>query len=89
MPFGRQGRPGLLGSVARTSIISGTPQMTIAAIDHRSPNPQVRPHPASRPLPPMTGGDQLADQLARLANLHSTGVLTAEEFAAAKSRLLA
>ena len=30
----------------------------------------------------------MADQLARLADLHSTGVLTAEEFAAAKSRLL-
>ncbi|MHA7140284.1 SHOCT domain-containing protein [Arthrobacter sp. Bz4] len=89
MPFGRQGRPGLLGSVARTAVISGTAQMTAAAINHRMHDRQVRPHPASSPPPPMTGGDQLVDQLARLANLHSAGVLTAAEFAAAKSRLLA
>ncbi|MFD1845757.1 SHOCT domain-containing protein [Arthrobacter flavus] len=61
--------------------------MTTAAINHQMRERHAHPHPASSP-PPMAGGDQLADQLARLANLHSTGVLTAAEFAAAKARLL-
>jgi hypothetical protein len=33
-------------------------------------------------------GDDLTDRLARLASLHAEGVLTDDEFAAAKSRLL-
>ena len=95
MPFGRQGRPGLLGTVARTAVISGTAQMTTTAINSRTHDRAARPvAPVPPPGPPHAppvhgGGDQLADQLARLAQMHASGVLTAEEFAAAKSRLLA
>ncbi|MBD8043863.1 SHOCT domain-containing protein [Arthrobacter sp. Sa2BUA2] len=104
MPFDRGGRPGLLGTIARTAVISGTAQATSNAVNRRArarserdyaaanvpeqapPPPPAPPQPA--PSAGAGGGHQLADQLTRLADLHASGVLTDEEFAAAKSRLL-
>jgi len=101
MPFNRGGRPGLLGTIARTAVISGTAQATSNAVNRRAQNRQrehtaadlpAPPAQASDPAPPPAAaprGNGLADQLARLADLHTSGVLTDQEFAAAKSRLLA
>ena len=72
MPFARAGRPGLLRTVARTAALQGTPA--------RGAPPPATPTPA--------GGRELADQLSRLAELRSAGMLTEAEFTAAKSRLL-
>jgi hypothetical protein len=44
------------------------------------------PAPAA---PAPVGGADLTVELAKLAELHSAGLLTAEEFSAAKARLLA
>ncbi|RIQ21813.1 SHOCT domain-containing protein [Jiangella rhizosphaerae] len=54
----------------------------------------AQPPPAYAPQPPPAAPaaaeeDSLTDQLARLADLKAQGVLTEEEFAAAKARLLA
>jgi len=94
MPFARSGRPGLLGTVSRTAAISGTPEGTTTAATRRllrrepeSAAPSARP-PAVPPPPPPAGGAELADQLSRLADLRSAGLLTDDEFAAAKTRLL-
>lgn len=97
MPFARSGRPGLLGTVSRTAVISGTPQVTAAAANRRAarrgqetadPGARTMPvTPAAAPPPP-AGGGELADQLFRLADLRSAGLLTDDEFAAAKARLL-
>ena len=94
MPFARSGRPGLLGTVSRTAAISGTPEGTATAATRRllrrepeSAAPSARP-PAVPPPPPPAGGAELADQLSRLADLRSAGLLTDDEFAAAKTRLL-
>lgn len=108
MAFDRGGRPGLLGTIARTAVISGTAQATSNAVNRRAqarrqreydaanvpeqaPPPQVHPQPApAAPAAPAAPGHgaSLADQIARLADLHASGALTDEEFAAAKSRLL-
>lgn len=72
MPFARAGRPGLLGTIARTAGLQGTPA-------------RDAPRPAA---PTPAGGRELADQLSRLAELRSAGMLTEAEFTAAKSRLL-
>ena len=72
MPFSRTGRPGLLGTVARTATIQGVPG--------RDGLPPGTASPA--------GGRELADQLSRLAELRSSGLLTEAEFTAAKARLL-
>lgn len=102
MSFARGGRPGLLGTIARTAVISGTAQVTSNAINRRarlrweqeSAAQEAPPPPAATPPPPPppaaapAGGNQLADQLLRLADLRNAGVLTDDEFAAAKARLL-
>ena len=94
MPFARSGRPGLLGTVSRTAVISGTPQVSATAAIRRATRreqepaaPGARTPPAPAPPPP-AGGGELADQLSRLADLRSAGLLTDDEFAAAKARLL-
>ena len=97
MPFARSGRPGLLGTVSRTAGKSGTPQVTAAAANRRAarreqesagPDARTPPVPPAPAPPPPAGGAELADQLSRLADLRSAGLLTDDEFAAAKARLL-
>lgn len=44
--------------------------------------------PADLSTPPVLGGDDFFAQVAKLATLHQQGVLTDEEFALAKQRLL-
>ena len=102
MPFARSGRPGLLGTVARTATISGTAQVRANASKRHPTHPEQSaalpdataknagpgtrtPPPAP---PPPAGGGELADQLSRLADLHGSGLLTDDEFAAAKARIL-
>ncbi|MCK0091981.1 SHOCT domain-containing protein [Rhodococcus sp. F64268] len=104
---GRVGRPGLLGTVARTAVISGTATATSNAINRRGqqraaekqayaeqqapPPPQDYPAPAppapAPPAPPAPS-DDLVSKLKQLGELHTAGVLSDEEFAAAKKQLL-
>jgi Short C-terminal domain len=46
------------------------------------------PAPAPAPAPAEAGGDDMSAELERLASLRNQGVLTDEEFAAAKAKLL-
>jgi hypothetical protein len=47
------------------------------------------PPPAPAPAPAAGGGDDTMAKLQQLATLHSQGILTDEEFAQAKAKLLA
>jgi len=106
--LGRVGRPGLIGTAARTVVVAGTAtavsggiirhrrqrdvgQAQAAAWQHEQRCAPVRqpeqvPPPAPAPVP--TPDDHLA-QLERLAVLLQQGVLTADEVAAEKARILA
>ena len=44
--------------------------------------------PPAPPPPAPTSGDDEADEIQRLADLHASGALTDEEFAAAKAKAL-
>jgi hypothetical protein len=44
--------------------------------------------PPAAPAPAPAAGSSMGDQLAKLADLHQQGVLTDDEFAAAKAKLL-
>ncbi|MFJ7416221.1 SHOCT domain-containing protein [Streptomyces sp. NPDC098077] len=88
----RFGRPGLLGTIARTAVISGTATAVSNRVDRRdthrrtaapAPQPPVTPPPA----PPRESQDRIA-QLTQLADLKAQGLLTDEEFAAEKARVL-
>ncbi len=98
--MGRMGRPGLLGTMARTAVIAGTANATTNAMNRRAaarqqpaaPTTYAQEPPPPPPPPPApaapAGGDDLVDQLQRLGALHESGVLSDAEFAEAKARLL-
>jgi Short C-terminal domain len=108
----RRGRPGLLGTAARTAAVVGTATATRNAVNRRAQNkynaqdqqaydeqqaqytqPQyAQPQYAAPPAPaaaPDTFGDDIISKLKQLGELHSSGVLSDEEFASAKAKLLA
>jgi hypothetical protein len=95
----RMGRPGLLGTVARTAVIAGTATATSNAVNRRSMRNQQQEAEATAyeqqqyaapatPPPAPPAEVSLGDQLTKLAQLHSQGALTDEEFQAAKRQLL-
>ena len=49
---------------------------------------QEAPPPPPPPPPPQAEEDDMTEQIAKLANLHGQGILSDEEFAAAKAKLL-
>ena len=73
----RSGRPGLLGTAARTAVVAGTATAVSGRVSQRQS--------ASRPT---AQSDDLISQLRELGQLRQQGVLTEEEFATQKSRLL-
>jgi hypothetical protein len=90
-PFVRNGRPGLIGTMARTTIVVGTGKAAggVArrqqakarqATDARAGRQEAAGSPA-------TPTDTIA-QLKELAALKEQGILTEEEFAAQKARVL-
>lgn len=98
MLFRRFGRPGLLGMAARTAVVAGTATAVSGAVmGHQQRAAQERADadayeleqtvPAPPPAP-AAGGDDLMGELERLGALRQQGLLTDQEFAAAKQRLL-
>ena len=114
--FRRRGRPGLLGTVARTAVVAGPATATANAVsrhgqqkaaekqayadqqaaeqappqqEYQAPPPQQPvyqappPAPAADPAP-----DDLVGRIQQLAGMRDSGLLTEDEFAAAKSKLL-
>lgn len=121
MPRGRRGRPGLVGTMARTAVVAGTASAVVghsanrqaqkqqdaaetqaaqqAAFDSQAQLADMQAQmnamqaqqapPAPAPAPAAAAGDSLMDELGKLADLKAAGVLSDEEFAAAKAKLLA
>jgi hypothetical protein len=89
--------PGLLRGVARTAVVAGTATAVSNRVSRRQANrwsqqeeqqyAQQAPPPAPAPAPAAGESDTIA-QLKQLAELHDQGVLTDEEFAAQKAKLL-
>lgn len=100
-PFVRAGRPGLIGMAARTAVVAGTATAVSGRVAQRQRahatqvaeaqafEQQQAAQAAARPAPaePLPGNGDIS-QLQRLADMHGQGLLTDDEFAAAKSRLL-
>jgi hypothetical protein len=70
--------PGLLRTMARTAVVAGTASAVTGAIRRRQLS---RAHE--------TAAADLTGKLKELADLHNAGALSAAEFAAAKTKLLA
>jgi hypothetical protein len=120
----RRGRPGLVGTVARTAVISGTATAVSNNVSRRQAGKAQQaqavaqheqqqqweaqqqwaaqqaaaaaaaappPPPAPVAAQPATAGssDATIDKLKELAELKAQGILTDDEFAAQKARILA
>ena len=89
--------PGLLRGVARTAVVAGTATAVSNRVSRRQaarwsgqdpyqPEQYAEPHRRRRrPLP----GESRVQKLKDLADLKEQGILTEEEFAAEKARILA
>lgn len=97
--------PGLIRGVARTAVIAGTATTVSNRVSRRQANrwasqdqqaaqeqQQAAPPPqyAAAPQPaPVAAAPDYLTQLQQLGELHSQGVLTDEEFATEKAKILA
>ena len=84
--------PGLLRGMARTAVVAGTATAVSNRVSRRQAErwgaqdyPAYEPEPQAAPAQP---GPDPIEQLKELAQLHQQGVLTDEEFAVQKARLL-
>jgi Short C-terminal domain len=95
--------PGLLRAVARTAVVAGTATAVSNRVSRRQAErwqqqgsyPYDQPEPASQEPPPLYAAPPQAapapdpiQQLKDLADLKAQGILTEEEFAAQKARIL-
>ncbi len=90
--------PGLLRGVARTAVIAGTASAVGGRVHHRQESKwaqqeeqqyaqqQAQQAPPAAPAP--AGEGSMIDQLKQLGELKEQGILTEEEFAAQKAKLL-
>jgi hypothetical protein len=96
--------PGLLRGVARTAVVAGTATAVSNRVSRRQarrwgaqdpgygyaePDPAyAQPEPAYAPAPEPAAPDPI-EELKRFADLRDQGILTEEEFAAQKAKILA
>jgi hypothetical protein len=88
--------PGLIRGVARTAVVAGTATSVSNRVSRRQANrwaqqdaDQYAQEQSAQPAPPAAApADNRMDQLKELGELKAQGVLTEEEFAAEKARIL-
>ena len=87
--------PGLLRGIARTAVVAGTATAVSNRVSRRQAErwgyQQEAAYPQqgyAEPSAPPAGGEDRIEQLKELAALKEQGVLTDEEFAAEKARIL-
>jgi hypothetical protein len=86
--------PGLVRGVARTAVVAGTATAVSGRVQRRQQArwqeqpAQQAPPPQPAPAAPAASGGSTVEQLKELAELKDQGILTEEEFAAQKAKLL-
>ena len=86
--------PGLLRGVARVAVVSGTATAVSNRVSRRQAGrwaqeaPQQAPVYQEAPPPAAAPAADPVEQLAKLGELRDKGVLTEEEFAAEKAKIL-
>ena len=89
--------PGLLRGMARTAVVAGTATAVSNRVSKRQgerwsqQEAQQQPQYAEQAPPPAAAppaGESVIDQLKELGELKAQGILTEEEFAAQKAKLL-
>ena len=102
MPLRRVGRPGLIGTMARTAVVAGTASATVGAVSHRQQRKYAQKDAeqqaayeqqqaqAVQQAPPIAAAAEpdYTAEIEKLAQLKSQGILTEDEFQAKKRQLL-
>ena len=84
----------LLRTVGRTAVIAGTASAVGGRVQHRqnekwaAQEQQQEPAPAPVAAAPAAPAEDPIEQLQKLGKLHEQGILTDEEFAADKAKIL-
>jgi hypothetical protein len=80
---------------ARTAVVAGTATAVSGRVAHRQAGKyqdqaeaQAAAPPAPAAAPAAPAADSQTEQLTNLANLHTQGILSDEEFTAAKAKIL-
>lgn len=91
----RMGRPGLIGAAARTAVVTGTATAVNRRVQARADERDAERYAPAEPAPATPASapaessqESRVDQLKTLADLKTQGVLSDEEFAAEKARVL-
>ena len=85
---------GLIGGMARTAVVAGTATAVSNRVSRRqagrwAAQEQPQAYQEQAYAPPADDGDDMMAQLEKLGELRAKGILTEEEFAAQKAKLLA
>jgi Tfp pilus assembly protein PilN len=95
----RMGRPGLMGTMARTAVVAGTASAVAGGVSRRSSQradeqeqyaalQQQQMAAQQQAAPPAAAQDDTMAKIKELGEMKSQGLLTDEEFAVQKSRIL-
>jgi hypothetical protein len=97
----RMGRPGLMGTVARTAVVAGTATAVVGGVhrhqdqktaDQQAADAQQAPQQAPQQAVPQEaapGGEDRLAKIKELGQMRDQGLLTDQEFASEKARVLA
>jgi hypothetical protein len=98
----RMGRPGLMGTMARTAVIAGTATAVSGSVRNKQANKAAQQQQAAAaqqqaaapqpqaPVPPAApAADDRMARIKELGEMKAAGLLTEEEFAAEKAKILA
>jgi len=87
--------PGLIRGVARTAVVAGTATAVSNRVSRRQANrwsqqeyEQQQQYQEPPPPPPAPAAEDPIAKLKELGELHEQGILTDEEFAAQKAKIL-
>lgn len=81
---GRRGGMGIVGVAATAKVVSNRTQ---AQAEQKAAQ-QAQQQEAVAPAPAAPAGDDMVAQLEKLASLKASGILSEEEFTAAKAKLI-
>jgi hypothetical protein len=97
------GRGGLLGTAARTAVVAGTATAVVGGVqrhqqgkaeeaaqaqDYQDQQQVAAQQAAAEQAPPAAAASDPVAEIQRLADMKAQGILTDEEFSAAKAKLL-
>jgi membrane protease subunit (stomatin/prohibitin family) len=89
---GRMGRPGLMGTMARTAVVAGTATAVSGGVSRRASqraDEQAQYQAAQQTAAPAAAApDDSMAKIRELGEMRSQGLLTDEEFTAAKAQIL-